>query len=81
MTSVLQRPYATAQDASGYCIISIANFDKRWALDAIRKYKRPICKSLLSAGRHLHALLGAASDYVTGTDVQIYCYTTAAIID
>lgn len=45
--------------ASGHCIISIANFDKLSVLDAIRKYKRSVCKSLLSVG-HLHGLLGVA---------------------
>lgn len=43
--------------ASGHCIISIADFDKRSVLDAIRKYKRLVCKSLSSVGWHLHGLL------------------------
>lgn len=32
--------------ASGHCIISNANFDKLKALDAIRKHRQMICKSL-----------------------------------
>lgn len=32
--------------ASGHCIISIANFDKLKALDAVRKHRQMICKSL-----------------------------------
>lgn len=37
----------TTRGASGHCIISIANFDKLPVLDAIRKYKRLVCKFLV----------------------------------
>ncbi|KAJ0176645.1 hypothetical protein K1T71_007824 [Dendrolimus kikuchii] len=47
----------TVRGASGQCIISIANFDKRSTLDAIRKYKRTICKSLWLTQRYLFTWL------------------------
>lgn len=70
---------AATRGASGHCIISIANFDKLSVLDAIRKYKRLVCKSLLSVGRHLHGLLGVASDrqlFVMYLIIFLYCIAT-----
>lgn len=62
------------QGASGHCITSIANFDKRSSPFANINGQMVLCKFLLFKGRHFNGLLGrkVASTTLEGMKNPMY---------